>query len=68
MQVEMSGTGEVKARRRSEVDDLVARIGQAVEQSRELRRQTNQVTEEALRDIREGLAQLRRELRRVSYY
>jgi hypothetical protein len=46
--------------RQREIDELVARCDDALRRSREVRRQTSRVVEEAAADIRCAVAQLRR--------
>lgn len=65
MQVAMRGA--IKDQRRDEVADLLVSIDRALEESREVRRQTDRAAEEACRGIRDALARLRAELRRASY-
>lgn len=68
MQVAMGRANAMEEQHRQEVDDLIVRIDQALERSREVRRRTSRTAEEAPREIRAALSRLRAELRRVSYY
>ena len=54
--------------RRQAIKDFLAHSEQVLEDNRELQRYVDRALDEALRGIRRASAQLRRELRRASYY
>jgi hypothetical protein len=67
MQVEMRDRMTDEQRRQA-IKDFLAHSEQVLEDNRELQRYVDRTLDEALRGIRRASAQLRRELRRASYY